>query len=219
MICISSTQENHGLVLLSRPFTPEFRPFATRIVARTVPVEKTTFEETTVGMWGPEPAATQKPTPQVDALLKVLSIFHCNGILEKLLIEGVRYVRLRAYPKTRLDYEKVRDELLRHTFVGWDSEKNELSIHKLLQDIVRKKMDKEELETLCDSGILLISAVRPLATFETRKKVWRWPILEACLPHITQSGDLYNVSYTKKPGVIGMCGSTEAAILFNDAAW
>ncbi|KFY93394.1 hypothetical protein V500_03724 [Pseudogymnoascus sp. VKM F-4518 (FW-2643)] len=167
------------------------------------------------GTQEPESTAAQKLTPEAGALLKVLSIFYCDGIAEKLLIEGARYVHLKAYPKTMLDYEKARDELLRHTFVGWNSEKTELGIHKLMQDVVRKKMDEEELHTLYDIGISLISAVWPLTTFETRNKVWRWPILEACLPHVTQLKEHYDVSYENRVER----ASTEAAILFNDAAW
>ncbi|OBT66383.1 hypothetical protein VE03_04884 [Pseudogymnoascus sp. 23342-1-I1] len=167
------------------------------------------------GTQEPESTAAQKLTPEAGALLKALSIFHCDGIQEKLLIEGARHVHLKACPKTRLDYEKARDELLRHNLVKWDSKKTELSIHKLMQDVVRKKMGKEEREALYDIGILLISAVWPFTTFETRNKVWRWPVLEACLPHVTQLKEYYNGTHENKVER----QSTEAAILFNDAAW
>jgi hypothetical protein len=179
-----------------------------------VPVEKLTSEMNVAGI---RPAPAHKLSSEAGALLKVLSIFHGNGIQEKLLFEGARDVNIEAYPKTELDYIKARDELLRHALVEWSSEKNELSIHNLLQDSVRRKMDAVELETFYEIGISLISAVWPLTTFETRNKAWRWPIFEAYLPHVVRLRDLR--CENKKYGSYVGSGTTKAAALFNDAAW
>ena len=75
------------------------------------------------------------------ALLAVLSFFDPDHIPETLLIEGANGINYDSYPKAKSDYLDARSELIKAALVFLNSDTHELTIHRLVQDGVRKRLN------------------------------------------------------------------------------
>ncbi|KAL9028780.1 MAG: hypothetical protein Q9196_002903 [Gyalolechia fulgens] len=97
-------------------------------------------------------------------LLKVLSVLDPDRIPEELLLDGVKRVELPNYPVKRSVYINARAELIYSSMVTRNMATNELRIHRIVQDIVRQKMGKSELQSMFAAVMYIFERGLPAQT-------------------------------------------------------
>lgn len=106
-------------------------------------------------------------------LLRVLSVLDADGITEDILTKGADSVELPNYPSTRVAYFAAREELIKSSLVVRNIDQGSLKVHRLVQDLVRKKMQPPELQAVCNAAVSLVSAVWPFVNVSNLNSVER----------------------------------------------
>lgn len=113
--------------------------------------------ETIFSVW-----ALQDLGPQASNVLDFLSGMDPDRMQEALFTtynntDGDKILfRLENYPKTPLAFVNARIELARSSLVKGNMIRKDLSMHRLIQDAVRTRINQERLQTVFQSSIDLI---------------------------------------------------------------
>lgn len=143
------------------------------------------------------------------------SILDPDGTPEAVWFEGARDVELDDYPKRKTDYFEARGELIKSSLITRNIDTEEVRIHRLVQDVVRQKMSLEEILSVFNSTVVLLSAVWPFVKLDNRNLVTRCKIGKKYYPHMARLKQLI-----EKPIEAGeIKPSLQTAALFNKAAW
>lgn len=172
----------------------------------------TKYDQTIWTTW----AVDQLP-PQSYALLKVLSVLDPDRVQEQLLRSGVKEVELPNYPKTGKAYFDARADLIQSSLIKRNMATNELSIHHLVQDVVRERMTPDELHQVFTATAILLVAVWPFVsgTDPTRNQAWRIPLCEKFSPHINRLEVLFGPSIRNGEHA----GTVKSAAVFSSYSW
>ncbi|KAL1623881.1 hypothetical protein SLS54_004348 [Diplodia seriata] len=169
-----------------------------------------THDQSIASVW-----ALENLTPAAAALLKLLSILDPDSIPQEILIRSANEVKLDGYPKRKKDYYNARTELINTSLVKRDYETESLRMHRLVQDVVRRKMEPEEMQDVLEAATVLVSGVWPFVRFEDRNLTSRRKVCERYFPHIsywnTTLGDSIR-SRDIKPSI-------RTVALFNEGSW
>lgn len=90
--------------------------------------------------------------------------------------------RFEDYPKTPLAFVNVCTELARSWLVKRNTDCKELSMHRLIQDAVRSKMDQERLQKVFQNSVDLIYVSWPFGAFD--HSIERHNLCEALFPNM-----------------------------------
>lgn len=165
--------------------------------------------------------ATTWATEQLSApafnLLKLLSVLDPDRVTEELLVEGAKDVELTNYPLKKFEYFNARAELIHASLVIRNMAANELRIHRLVQDVVRQRMEESELQAVFAAVMVLLSAVWPYVcgTDPTRNQLWRVPIAEKYTSHVCRLEALFGPDIRKKV----YRGTPTSGYIFCSYAW
>jgi hypothetical protein len=159
--------------------------------------------------------ATEQLSAPALTLLRVLSVLDPDRIPEDLLRDGAKRIELEHYPVNKIDYFNARAELINSSLVSRNMAMNELRIHRLVQEVVRHKMNSSELQAIYAATTTLISAVWPYVTHSTRNRVGRVPIAEKFTAHICRLEALFGSDIRKGE----YSGTPESGFLFCSYAW
>ncbi|CAG8899390.1 unnamed protein product [Penicillium egyptiacum] len=168
-----------------------------------------------------------KLKPQPQRLLELISFLDPDGIGEDLLEASVELFSDGASFKES-KYIEARNDLLQSSLVRKDNQKQQLSVHRIVQDVILATMDSGRKRYLFDQVVRILWADWPSAMPKPSKEpelpqpkssgnrlyVGRWPACAAIYPHILRMHQLWSV----------MSDSSEAtkllfAKLLIDAAW
>ncbi|KAF5969746.1 tetratricopeptide repeat domain-containing protein [Fusarium bulbicola] len=141
----------------------------------------TNYKHTVATAWSLEHASEKAL-----ALLNVLSLLDPDRIPEEILIDGAKDVKLSNYPAKKHIYFKARTELIHASLIKRNMATNELQIHRLVQQVVRQRMDQKRLHDVYSAIAVLLSEVWPFVsgTDPTRNQAWRIPVAERYAPQI-----------------------------------
>jgi hypothetical protein len=150
------------------------------------------------------------------SLLQVLSVLDPDRIPEELL-QVVGEVKLPNYPIKKDEYFNARAELINTSFVTKNMAANELRIHRLVQDVVRQRMEENELRTIYAAAALLISAVWPYVSGSdpTRNQFWRIPIADKYTAHVCRLHALFGAEIREEKYV----GTATSGYVFCSYSW
>jgi len=162
----------------------------------------------------PEPVATtwslsfqkveQESTAAAD-LLRLLAFFSPEAIPEEIITTGAMV--FDSDPDTAaVDSLKVNEAievLLRYSFVWRNPEERLLSVHRLVQAVLRDNMDRDTQRLWAERAILAVNKAFPDVKLET------WERCRRCIPHV-----LACASYAKEYAL----AFPETTRLFNEAA-
>lgn len=173
-------------------------------------IPESTYKHTIWSTW-----ATEQLSAFGITLLQVLSVLDPDRIPEELLTEGAKQTELEYYPVKKMDYFNARAELINSSLVSRNMATNELRIHRLVQEVVRHKMDSSELQNIYKAAAALISTVWPYVTHSTRNRVGRVPIAEKFAPHVCRLEALFGLDIRDRK----YAGTPESGYLFCSYAW
>ena len=97
----------------------------------------------------------------------------------------------------------VLEPLTRYSLIRYDRDDDSLSIHRLVQDVVRAGMNEEDQRAWAERAVLAVNATFPYIGFEN------WPRCERLLPHVPLAAN-----YIERYGL----ESSQASRLLNQAA-
>jgi hypothetical protein len=147
--------------------------------------------------------------------LWVLSFLDPDRISEEILCGNDKDVDVPHYPKTRVAYFDARTELIQSSLVIRDIKNNKLRIHRLLQEVVRKKLTNEESYVVFRTVTTLLSNCWPSIKFDERNMVDRLIKCEFLFPLVERIRVLFEDAIKSKV----FKPSNRCAALFNEVAW
>jgi hypothetical protein len=151
--------------------------------------------------------AIEKLKPEARTMLELISFFDADNIQEDLLVEASAEIFPRNITFKNSLYRDLRTELLQTSLVRRNKQKNELSVHRLVQDAVRAKMDSATAQRMFDFAVRLIWVNWPAGmpkpsrapqypqprTANEASKVSRWPLCAQLYPHVLRLHHLHSI--------------------------
>ena len=132
----------------------------------------------------------QQFSQSTESLLQVLSMLDPDAIPETLLLRQIGQLQLEAFPGDLTTYYDSRRELLGASLVellnSHQDNKNEIKLHRLLQDVVVAKMDQNRHLQVLGAALDLVSAAWPFQDLLQRHKRERWDRCAALYLHVAQ---------------------------------
>ncbi|KAI0806374.1 P-loop containing nucleoside triphosphate hydrolase protein [Xylaria sp. FL0064] len=150
-------------------------------------------------------------------LLDVMALLDPDGISETLLEEACGHADLEGYPWTMTAYQDARNELLRSSLIMHDRSESKLTVHQLIQNCARAKMQPDRLSKAFSTAVEILWATWPTAELGVRHHVARWKECEPLSPHIIRLKEHYvHAGRTLKSLLTSNLGF---ASLLNELGW
>ncbi|KAL8939352.1 MAG: hypothetical protein Q9211_002782 [Gyalolechia sp. 1 TL-2023] len=161
---------------------------AKRLHEMRVPGQNPTYNQTVSSVW-----MLDALSKEATALLQVLSFLDPDRISEEILFGHAKDVNapLPYYPKTRVAYIDSRTELIQSPLIFRDIKNNELRIHRLVQEVVRKKLTDDESHSVFETVVVLLSSCWPSIKFDERNMYLRYRLERA---YDDEAGDYASLS-------------------------
>ena len=152
--------------------------------------------------------------PVATALLQVLSFLYGGSVPEEILTLGAKKVDLEHYPSTKATYLEAHKYLIRSSLITKNLQVGILRIYRLVQDVVRQRLDKTEFKTSFDASTVLLSEVWPFVDNSNLNEVDRLRKVQKYQPQVSKLRDILVAK-----GVDTVKASLLIAALLNESAW
>ncbi|EEP77378.1 predicted protein [Uncinocarpus reesii 1704] len=183
----------------------------------------TTYRHSLSTVW-----AFEKLKPQARQLLELISFLDPDAIGEELLTEASVKLFSEVTKFEKCHYIEARTDLLQSSLVQRDKKKQQISVHRIVQDVVLATMNGARIKLMFDQAVRILWANWPSALPKPSKEpalpqpksaggrlhVGRWPACAAIYPHVLRLHQLWSSisDLSKASGIL-------FAKLLNEAAW
>jgi tetratricopeptide (TPR) repeat protein/transcriptional regulator with XRE-family HTH domain len=142
--------------------------------------EVTGHSESVMTTWSLSFEKIEQRSPVAAALLRLCALLHPDAIPETMLEEGASELGpiLQTTVGHRLILNEAIGELLRYSLLQRDAETKTLTIHRLLQKVLRSTMNQEEYTELVERVVKMVNKVFPIMLDSIS-----WMSYEIYLPH------------------------------------
>ncbi|KAF2709353.1 tetratricopeptide repeat domain-containing protein [Pleomassaria siparia CBS 279.74] len=161
-------------------------------------------------------------------LLELISFLDPDFIGEDVLIEASVMLLSDGVQFKKSAYIEARADLLQSSLVQRDKQRQQLSVHRIVQDVIVATMDEAKKRSMFDLIVRTLWAGWPSAMPKPSKEpelpqpkssggrlhVGRWPVCAAIYPHVLKIHQLWSA-------ISDLSGATKLhfAKLLNEAAW
>lgn len=149
------------------------------------------------------------------SLLEVMAFYDPDNIQE-FVLKQYSAISLGGYPAKHGEYLKARKELLQTSLVRKDATEKNLSVHRIVQDATRSRMEESRYHGNFTAALQLLVSAWPFEEFGWRHGVTRWRKCDELFPHV-----LRMKSFGSR--IARELESTDTKIryckLMNDAGW
>jgi hypothetical protein len=172
--------------------------------------------------------AFEKLKPHARQLLELISFLDPDFIGEDLLMEASVVLLSDGMQIKKRVYIEARTDLLQSSLVQRDKQRQQLSVHRIVQDVIIATMDKAKKRSMFDLLVRTLWADWPSAMPKPSKEpelpqpkssggrlhVGRWPVCAAIYPHVLRIHQLW-------PAISDLSEATKLhfAKLLSEAAW
>ncbi|EER42224.1 tetratricopeptide repeat domain-containing protein [Histoplasma capsulatum H143] len=172
--------------------------------------------------------AFEKLKPQARHLLELISFLDPDVIGEDLLMEASAELLSEGTKFKRSNYIDARTDLLQSSLIQRDKQKQQISVHRVVQDVILASMCDNKKKCMFDRIVRILWAEWPSAMPQPSKKpelpqpkstdgrlhVGRWPICAAIYPHVLKIHQFWST-------ILDVPESTRLlfAKLLTEAAW
>jgi tetratricopeptide (TPR) repeat protein len=148
----------------------------------------------------------EERNPAAADLLRMSAFVHPDAIPEEMITKGTTYFEspLREVSIDALLLNKAIAALSAYSLIRRDLSEKTLSVHRLVQAVLRDTMDEPTRKLWAERAVLAVNAIFPEVEFAT------WPQCEQYLSHALVCADLVEQE---------QINSLEAARLLNEAGW
>ncbi|TGJ81382.1 hypothetical protein E0Z10_g7386 [Xylaria hypoxylon] len=168
-----------------------------------------TKQQTVTSIWNIE----SLPPPAV-SLLRVLSVLDSDATYKDVLTTSTSKVVLEHYPKTKVDYFEARETLIKSSLVTRNIELGFLTIHRLVQEVVRHQLETGELRAVYNAAVVLVSDVWPFSDEMNPNRADRLHKVQRHFPQVTMFKSVLEHEEVGK-----LKPEVAVAALFNEASW
>ncbi|TVY47452.1 hypothetical protein LOCC1_G002772 [Lachnellula occidentalis] len=172
--------------------------------------------------------AFEKLKPQARQLLELISFLDPDAIGEDLLMEASADLFSEGAPFKKSNYIEARADLLQSSLVQRDKQKQQISVHRIVQDAILATMDVTKKCFMFDQVVRILWADWPSAMPKPSKEpelpqpkstggrlhVGRWPVCAAIYPHVLRAHQLWSTISDPSEAT-----RLHFASLLNEAAW
>jgi hypothetical protein len=172
--------------------------------------------------------AFEKLKPQARQLLELISFFDPDIIGEDLLMQASVKLLSDVAQFRKSNYIEARADLLQSSLIQRDKHRQQISIHRIVQDAILATMDIAKKRFLFDQVVQILWADWPSAMPKPSKEpklpqpksvggrlhVGRWPACAAIYPHVLKIHQLWPTVSNPSEAT-----SLHFAKLLNEAAW
>jgi adenylate kinase family enzyme len=150
-------------------------------------------------------------------LLEMLSLLDPDSIPEFLLLPQKEDIELPdQYPRTKTTYEAARNYLQRRSLISRNMDKQELTIHRVIQESVRARMSDKDLHDTLQGAINLVTLAWSPTAGRWDYVMDRWSQCGIIFPHIEALRD----EFLKFPDeLFGRDERLKVAKLLIEAGW
>ena len=172
--------------------------------------------------------AFEKLKPHARQLLELISFLDPDFIGEDLLIEASVTLLSDGAQFRKSAYIEARTDLLQSSLVQRDKQRQQLSVHRIVQEVIMTTMDEFKKRSMFDLIVRTLWADWPSAMPKPSKEpelpqpkssggrlhVGRWPVCAAIYPHVLRIHQLWST-------ISDLSDATKLhfAKLLNEAAW
>jgi tetratricopeptide (TPR) repeat protein len=162
-------------------------------------------EQTVASTWSVSLERVREQSPVGEDLLRLCSFLAPDDIPRALLTDHAHVLPqpLGGAVRDRLAFQKAIGALRRYSLIRTSSDGQALSIHRLVQSVVRYSLHHEEQQDWANTAVMLISAGFP----EQADDVLAWPAAARLLSHV--------LAATDRADALGIEMTTTAALLHN----
>jgi hypothetical protein len=165
-------------------------------------------------------------------MLEVLTFFHPDSVQEGILTDNLNelFGDLDPDPNSAA-FREARTALLQSSLVKRNKGKGELSMHRLVQDVVQSELQArnvDDLDATFELAVRMVWQKWPSAmpksarrtqdvqpkNINKRLEVSRWPVCAQLYPHVKRLKDLWHSTKAVRASA-----QLQFAALLNDAAW
>jgi hypothetical protein len=162
-----------------------------------------TYEHSLSTVW-----ALEKLKPQSRQLLELMSFVDPDAIGEELLMEvASKLLQVDGVHFKKSNYIEVRTDLLQSSLIKRDKKKQQVSVHRIIQDVVLATMDEAKKQLMFNHVLHALWASWPSAMPKPSKDpelppprstggrlaVGRWPDCAAIYPHVLKLHQIWLV--------------------------
>jgi tetratricopeptide (TPR) repeat protein len=124
-------------------------------------------------------------------LLRLCAFLHPDTIPEEIILKGAPALgeHLRSAAENLLQWHEVISALLTYSLIHRQAQEQILSLHRLVQEVMKEAMDAATREQWCTRAIQAVNAAFPTMEFANWQECERYlPQAQVCLLHSLQSG-------------------------------
>ncbi|KAL2833318.1 tetratricopeptide repeat domain-containing protein [Aspergillus cavernicola] len=172
--------------------------------------------------------AFEKLKPQARQLLELISFLDPDVIGEDLLMEASVELLSEGAQFRKSNYIEARTDLLQSSLVQRDKQKQQISVHRIVQDVILATLDDAKKRFMFDQVVRILWADWPSAMPKPSKEpklpqpkstggrlhIGRWPVCAAIYPHVLRIHQLWSAISDPSEAT-----SLLFAKLLNEAAW
>jgi hypothetical protein len=150
--------------------------------------------------------AFERLKPQARQLLELISFLDPDVIREDLLMEASVELLSEGALFKKSNYTEARYDLLQSSLVQRDTQKQQISVHRIVQDVILATMDVAKKRFMFDKVVRILWADWPSAMPKPSKEpelpqpkssggrlyVGRWPACGAIYPHVLRIHQLWS---------------------------
>ncbi|RYP89134.1 hypothetical protein DL769_000182 [Monosporascus sp. CRB-8-3] len=164
-----------------KEFLPLYERYSVKIDARKVPGSD--YEHTLSTVWN---VSFEKLTGTSTRLLNLLSFFDPDGISEDILLHGSQNIDAEfSFLSDELDIGDASEGLLRAALINRAGDLAILSIHRLVQSAVQKRLNESESIKYFDAVVHMLCWGFPdHSSTDIGHQIATWTQCEKCLPHV-----------------------------------
>jgi len=156
-------------------------------------------------------------------LLSVISLLDADRIQEAIFTTNPARGNLRALPISKPSYSKELTELVKSSLVHRNKDEDEISVHAIVQDVVRGKLmsSPQPFTSAFMGNVNLLTTVWPYVStpqlgYPAYDRMDRWDQCEKILPHIIRLKILFSIQTEKQKRE---CITSNFLWLLAEAAW
>lgn len=172
--------------------------------------------------------AFEKLKPKARQLLELISFLDPDVIGEDLLLEASAELLSEGAQFKKSSYIEARADLLQSSLIQRDKQKQQVSVHRIVQEAILTTMDATKKRLMFDQVVRILWAGWPSAMPKPSKKpelpqprssggrlhVGRWPACAAIYPHVLRIHQLWSAISDHSEATC-----LHFAKLLNEAAW
>ncbi len=161
-----------------------FRDNQTKIFGEDAAKPSMDYEQTILTTWTAALEKVQEQSPEAIELMNLCAFLAPDDIPKEMLIEGAKHLpeTLAEAVKEPLLFNRALTALRNFSLI--EARDDGLSIHRLLQAVIREQLTEDAQETLAEAAVEIVNGIFP---GEVTTNIESWPICARLLPHAQAS--------------------------------